>query len=165
MSHTRTSRSTSGLSEQRPFDSRSGSIGITRRGKYTEVDRIARLGVDRVAVADVVRHVGDRDDQTVAAATSALDRFAVHRVVEVARVFAVDRHEWHVAQVDPLAQVGRAAPRPGSSAAASRTAAGELVRHVELAHRDLDLHAGIVDLSEHLEHASDRRARAPMADR
>jgi hypothetical protein len=39
MSHTRVRRSTAGFSEHRPFDSFSGSIGITRRGKYTEVER------------------------------------------------------------------------------------------------------------------------------
>jgi len=38
-SHTSVRRSTAGLSEHRPFDSFSGSIGITRRGKYTEVLR------------------------------------------------------------------------------------------------------------------------------
>jgi hypothetical protein len=42
----------------------------------------------------------------------------------------------------------------GGSFAACASAAGELVRHVELAHRDLDLHAGIVDRPEHLDHAA-----------
>ncbi len=39
MSHTMHKRSTSGLSEQMPLDNFSGSIGITRRGKYTLVVR------------------------------------------------------------------------------------------------------------------------------
>ncbi|CPO22510.1 Uncharacterised protein [Bordetella pertussis] len=39
MSHTSTRRSTLGLSEHSPLDSTSGSIGITRRGKYTLVPR------------------------------------------------------------------------------------------------------------------------------
>ena len=39
MSHTIASRSSFGFSEHRPLDSFSGSIGITRRGKYTEVAR------------------------------------------------------------------------------------------------------------------------------
>ncbi len=39
MSQTRVQRSTAGFSEHRPLDSFSGSIGITRRGKYTEVLR------------------------------------------------------------------------------------------------------------------------------
>jgi hypothetical protein len=39
MSQTIASRSTSGFSEQSPFESFSGSIGMTRRGKYTDVAR------------------------------------------------------------------------------------------------------------------------------
>ena len=39
MSQTMAIRSTSGFSEQIPFDSFSGSIGMTRRGKYTEFPR------------------------------------------------------------------------------------------------------------------------------
>jgi hypothetical protein len=39
MSHTMQSRSTSGLSEHSPLESFSGSMGITRRGKYTLVAR------------------------------------------------------------------------------------------------------------------------------
>lgn len=41
ISQTMASRSTSGFSEQRPLDSTSGSIGITRSGKYTELPRLA----------------------------------------------------------------------------------------------------------------------------
>ena len=39
MSHESAKRSTFGLSEQMPFDSFAGSIGITRSVKYTEVPR------------------------------------------------------------------------------------------------------------------------------
>ena len=39
MSQTMLKRSSSGLSEHRPLLIFSGSIGITRRGKYTEVAR------------------------------------------------------------------------------------------------------------------------------
>ena len=46
---------------------------------------------------------------------------------------------------------------------------GEDVRHLVLAHRDLDLHAGIVDLAEHLGDAADRlrvhRRRLHQLDR
>jgi hypothetical protein len=38
-SQARHRRSTSGFSEQMPFDSFSGNIGTTRFGKYTEVPR------------------------------------------------------------------------------------------------------------------------------
>ena len=39
MSQTMHRRSTSGFSEQMPLDKLSGSMGITRRGKYTLVAR------------------------------------------------------------------------------------------------------------------------------
>ena len=40
MSQTMHNRSTFGFSEHRPFDNTSGSIGTTRSGKYTDVDRL-----------------------------------------------------------------------------------------------------------------------------
>src|SRR5665647_3533483 len=46
MSHTMHRRSTSGLSEHKPLDNFSGSMGMTRRGKYT-----------LVAIADVSHYV------------------------------------------------------------------------------------------------------------
>ena len=80
MSHTMHSRSTSGLSEHSPLDSFSGSIGITRRGKYTELPRSRASRVERVAVLHVVAHVGDRDHAAGSPCPAAL---AVDGVVEV----------------------------------------------------------------------------------
>jgi hypothetical protein len=65
-----------------------------------------RVFVERVARLDVVAHVGNRDDQAVAVGAADLDRLAVHRVVEVARVFAVDGDQRHIAQVDAVLEVG-----------------------------------------------------------
>jgi hypothetical protein len=45
----------------------------------------------------------------------------------------------------------------GSFDASASAASGHSVRDVELAHGDLDLHAGIVDGAEHLDHPSQRR--------
>ena len=56
-----TSRSTRGLSEHRPFESRSGSIGSTRPGKYTDVPRERASSSSARALLDVVRDVGDVD--------------------------------------------------------------------------------------------------------
>ncbi|VWC36931.1 hypothetical protein BPS26883_06741 [Burkholderia pseudomultivorans] len=123
-----------------------------------EIDRRAaleRVGVEPAARLHVVRHVGDRDDQPEAVAAADLDRLAVDRIVEVARVLAVDRHERHVAQVDAEAQVGRAHLVRQRGGIVERRLA-ELVRHAVLAHRDLDLHARIVDVAEHLDDAAER---------
>jgi hypothetical protein len=46
----------------------------------------------------------------------------------------------------------------GSVRAMRDAGVGELVRHAVLAHRDLDLHAGVVDLAQHFLHAADRLA-------
>ena len=40
--------------------------------------------------------------------------------------------------------------------ASARISSGEHVRHLVLAHRDLDLHAGVVDLAQHLDDAAHR---------
>ena len=58
---------------------------------------------------------------------------------------------------------------PGSACGLRQRRVGEDVRHFVLAHRDLDLHAGIVDLAEHLGDAADRlrvhRRRLHQLDR
>ena len=126
-----------------------------------KVDRgraLVGVGVERLAGLDVVADVGDRDDQAPAVVrldAADLRRLAVDGVVEVARVLAVDRHQCHVGQVDAVLAVGRPDPLRQRGGLRQRLG-GEQVRHLVLAHRDLDLHAGIVDLAEHLGDAADR---------
>ncbi len=116
-----------------------------------------RFLVEQPARLDVVAHVGDGDQQPPACAGPVrVERFAIDRIVEVARVLAVDGDHRHVAQVDAAAVVRRPQLVRQRSDLAQQLVA-ELVRHVELAHRDLDLHAGVVDLAEDLDHAPDRR--------
>ncbi|MCY1228262.1 hypothetical protein D9M72_405640 [compost metagenome] len=116
---------------------------------------VQRIAVQRRAGAHVVRHVGDRDDQAPALGTADLDRLAVDRIVEVARVFAVDGHQRDVAQVDAVVQVGLA-HLIGQRGGFVRRRGREGMRHAVLAHRDLDFHAGIVDITEHFHHAAHR---------
>ena len=98
--------------------------------------------------------IGDGNDQPPPL-LAARDRLAVHRVVEIARVLAVDRHERHIAQIDTATQVARL--HAVRQAVRQREGLGrELVRHRELAHGDLDFHARIVDGAQHLDHAPDR---------
>jgi len=102
-----------------------------------------------------VAHVRDRHQQAPALAAAHLGGLAVHRVVEVARVLAVDGDQRHVGEVDALPAVLRTdlvRQRPRVRDAGF----GELVRHAVLAHRDLDLHARVVDLAQHLLDAADR---------
>ena len=96
----------------------------------------------------VVADVGDRHQQAPALAAADLGRLAVHGIVEVARVLAVDGDQRHVGEVDAvLRRPGRTLS--GSAARLRHAGLGELVRHAVLAHRDLDLHARVVDLAEH----------------
>ncbi|MDT4818582.1 hypothetical protein FQZ97_516800 [compost metagenome] len=88
-------------------------------------------------------------------ARAQFDGFAIHRIVEVARVLAVDRDERHVAQVDAVLEISLAdhvRQARGLLAGGFRKLDG----HVELAHRDLDFHAGIVDLAQDLGHTAQR---------
>ena len=86
----------------------------------------------------------------------------------VARVLAVDGDQRHVGQVDAVPAIGR--PHMVGQRRRLRHRLGrEAMRHLVLAHRDLDLHAGIVDLAEHLGDAADRlrvhRRRLGQLDR
>ncbi len=128
--------------------------------------------VDRLARLDVVADVGDGDDQPPAfeqtLAAPAREGLAVHRVVEVARVLAVDGDQRHVAQVDAVAPVG-GAQLVGQRRGLRQRLGRETVRHLVLAHRDLDLHARVVDLAQHLDDAAHRlrihRRRLGQLDR
>jgi hypothetical protein len=115
---------------------------------------VLRLAIDRAAWLHIVADIGDGDDQPPLPA-ALVHRLAVDGVVEVARVLAVDRHERHIAQVHPLLQVLRQ-NRSGKLHRLGDHLRRKLVRHGELAYRDLDLHAGIVDRAEHLNHAPHR---------
>ena len=61
MRHEYVSLSSRGRSEQTPFESASGSIGMTRSTRYVLVAAGVGLVVQRRARADVVAHVGDVD--------------------------------------------------------------------------------------------------------
>jgi len=90
-------------------------LGQHRDHAAREVDRrgaLVRVLVDGLARLHVVAHVGDGDHEAPAVerglAAARLQRFAVHRVVEVARVLAVDGDERHVGEVDAVLAVDRA---------------------------------------------------------
>jgi hypothetical protein len=119
--------------------------------------------VQRLARLDVVADVGDRHQQAPTLEgrlpTAALERLAVDGIVEVARVLAVDGDQRHVRQVDPPTAVDRAQAL-GQRGGLRQTSLARSVRHLVLAHRDLDLHAGVVDLAQHLDHAARPAASA-----
>jgi hypothetical protein len=112
---------------------------------------LARLAVDCAAGAHVVGDVGDRDDEPPAAAHA----LAVHGVVEVARVRAVDRDERELAQIEPVALV-----RGRDFVAEARGLIQHVlrpgVRQTEAADRHLRFDAGLIGLAEHFDDCSER---------
>ena len=127
-------------------------------GALGEVHRRAALVgllVERAAFLHVVRHVGDVHAEPVVAVRQPLDG---DRIVEVARVLAVDRDRRH------LAEIGAPADVPLLDGAADPAGLfdgllGMRVRDVELADDDLRVDAWLVDVPEHLDHPPDRTAR------
>ena len=87
------------------------------------------------------------------------DDFAMHRVVEIARRLAIDGDQRHFAQVAPARHLSRAdlGRNPRGLGFDFRR---ELVRQLVLAQRDLDLHARVGGVAQHLHDAGDRRAVA-----
>ncbi len=118
---------------------------------------VVGVDVDGAAGLHVVADVGDRHQQAPALAATDLGRLAIDGVVEVARVLAVDGDQRDVGQVHAVLAVGRA-HLVGQRAGHGDAGFGEFVRHAVLAHRDLDLHAGVVDLAQHLLDPPDRLA-------
>src|SRR5688572_1813057 len=102
------------------------------------------FGVERRARLDVGRHVRDRHDESPASAHF----FAVDRIVEVARVLAVDRHERQVAQILTIAL-----RRSADGGAERLSLRDRLTRKLEWQtvrmNRDLSLHPRRRMLAEH----------------
>ena len=84
-------------------------------------------------------------------------RAAEHGVVKVARILAVNRHQRHVAQVHALRRICRR-HLIGQGGGLRQRLFGKFVRHAVFAHRNLQLHARVVNLPQHLLHAPHRLA-------
>ena len=126
-----------------------------RSGKYTDVPRSKRLGVERAAFFHVVRHVGNAHAEPVVAVRQPLQR---NRIVEVARVLAVDGHGQSLAEVCPTCDVPLADGRPQTLRLGDRFLAMG-VRQIVLADDDGGVDTRRVDGAEHLEHSTGRRPR------
>ena len=98
-----------------------------------------------------MRDVGDGDDQAVALALA----LAIHRVVEVLGGLAVDGDQRQLGEVFTAGPV-LLAHHVGQLARLRLGLGRELVGQVVLAQRDLDLHARVGVVAEHLDDAADR---------
>ena len=108
-------------------------LGQHRHDAVGEIDRIAaprRLAVERAAGRTYHGDIGDRDDEMPAAGIGRVGvGLGPDRVVEIARVAAVDRDQREVAQIGAARQARaaarrrpRRAPRPGNSCGMSKAA-------------------------------------------
>ncbi len=134
-------------------------------GAIRKVHRRATLVgllVERAPLWNVVRHVGDVDAEPVIAVRQLLNR---DRVVEIARVLAVDRNGPDLAEVRaPLEVLLR--DRAAEALGLLDRFVAVLVGDAELADDDLGVDTGLLDIAEDLEHASLRAAsgRRPAGD-
>ena len=129
-------------------------LGQHRDDAAREVHRVAAVEgvlVERAGGVDIVRDVGDGDDQAVALALA----LAIHRVVEVLGGLAVDGDQRQLGEVLAPGPV-LLAHHVGQLARLRLGLGRELVGQVVLAQRDLDLHAGVGVVAEHLDDAADR---------
>ena len=133
-----------------------------RNDAAREVDRggaLVGIPVQRVTGLDVVAHIRNRHQQAPATegslAAALLVGLAEHRIIEVTRVFTVNGDQGHIAQVNtPLQVDGTQFLR--QLGGLRQGLGAEAVRHIVFAHRDFDLHAGVVNLTQDLHHAAHR---------
>ena len=128
-------------------------------GALGKVDRRAALvglAIERAALLHVVRDVGDVHAEPEVAVRQLLDR---DRIVEVARVLAVDRHR-RAGRGSRCGRGCRARDTASPSRTASATASGGVrVGNAVLADDDLGVDARRVDVAEHFGDAADGAAR------
>ena len=113
-----------------------------------------RVDIERVVRLHVMADVGNGDDQAEAVGAAHLDGFAIHGIVEVARILAVDGDERHVAQVDTVFQVG-GTHFEWQLFRLLQGSGGKDVRHVEFTYSNLDFHAGVIQGAQHFDDLAD----------
>src|SRR3989344_4236786 len=137
-----------GVERAEPVAELLGQHGDHAARKVHAGGTVVGIDVDGAARFHIVAHVGNRHQQTPALAAANLGGLAVHGIVEVARIFAVDGDQGHVGQVHATLLVLRA-HLVGELFGLCEALGRELVWHTVLAHGDFDLHAGVIDLAKH----------------
>ena len=113
---------------------------------------VVGIDVDGIAVLHIVAHIGNRHQQAPPLGTPDLGRLAIHGIVEVARILAIDGAQRHIAQVHTaFAVLGHDLFRQRLSRC--QTGFRKHMRHAIFAHRDLDFHTGVIDLAQHFHDA------------
>ena len=102
-------------------------------------------------------YIGNGDEQAPALGAADLGGLAVHGIIEIARIFAIDGDQRHVSQVDAVLFV-QWSHLVGQCSGLRQAGFRKFVRHAVFAYRNLDFHAGVVDLAQHFGDAAHRLA-------
>ena len=99
--------------------------------------------------------VSNRDDQPVTFQTADFDRLAIDGIIKVTRIFTINRHQWHIAQINTLFQIGH--HHFGRQFRCHLLSSiGKDMRHAVFTHSDFDFHAGIIDITQHFSDSAHR---------
>ena len=116
--------------------------------------------VQRRFVAHIMAHVGNRHQQTIGRGFApAFDRLAIDRIVKIARVFTVNRDQWHVAQINAMGQITRN-HGIGQLRGLTLGCLGKYMRDTEFSYRNFNFHARIIGIAQHFHHATGRHGIA-----
>ncbi len=119
-----------------------------------EIHRVAaqqRFPIQRIVAVYVVAHVGNRHHQAEARS----DRFAIHRVVKVARGFAVNCHQRQMADVLAPGPIGFG-HGGGIGLRLLFRRVRKFMRQIVLAQGNFDFHAGVGVVAQHLHDVTNR---------
>ena len=113
------------------------------------------VNVNGIAVLHVVTDISNRHQQAPALAAPYFGRLAIHRIIKVAGIFAVDGAQRHIAQIHaPLAIFSH--HLFGQRLCSIQTCIRKNVRHTVLAHRNFNFHARVIHFTQHFHNAPDR---------
>ncbi len=134
-------------------------------GALRKVDRrgaLVRFGIQRAALSHVMRDVGDVHAEPEVPVRQPRKR---NRVIEIARVLAVDGHDGAIAKVGPACDVAVAHVLAQPARLGDRLGAVR-VGNLVLVDDDFGVDTRIVGISQDLDHAADRAARRgrPLRD-
>ena len=95
--------------------------------------------------------IGNRHEQAPALGAANFGAFAVHGIVKIAGIFAVNGDQRHIAQIHPaFAVFGQ--DLVGQCFCCGQAVRREHMRHAVFAHGNFNFHARVIDLAQYLNH-------------
>ena len=116
---------------------------------------LVSIHIDGASGTHIITYIGNRDQQTPSFAAPHFGRFTIDRIIEITRILTVNGHQRNVGQVNAVEFVLRS-DFVRQCARQSDTSIREFMRHAVFAHRNFNLHARVVNLTQNLFHAAYR---------